>query len=280
MKKGIRNTLVALLLISVALAGCTTEDKIDDDPSDTTGDTIVLGGFNDFVNSSNEFSFEMYGELDDGNENIFFSPYSITTALGMAYEGAKGKTAEEMEEVLDIPGDKEARLAMMKGLQSSLNKIGTHYNLSTANAYWLREDGSLREEYKNAIENYYLAHGEKLDFAGDPAGSVETINEWVEGETNEKIKDLLSVTDIDAMTYLVLTNAIYFKSDWKYQFDESATEEMDFHLSDGIDVTADMMRMCDEDIEILHASNPEVQLLQLPYENNEIFMYVMLPTQL
>ena len=278
MNKGMRNTLVALLLISVGLAGC-TEDNIDDKSSDSSGDTIVLGGFNDFVNSSNEFSFEMYGELVEGNENVFFSPYSITTALGMAYEGAKGKTADEMEQVLDIPRDKEARLAMMKELQSTLNKIGTHYNLSTANAYWLREDGSLRPEYKDAIENFYLAHGEKLDFAGDPAGSMDTINEWVEEETNDKIKDLLSVTDIDPLTYLILTNAIYFKSDWKYQFDEDATEKMDFHLSDGTDVEADMMRMCDEDIELQHASNSEVQLLRLPYENNEISMYLMLPKE-
>lgn len=278
MKKGIRNSLVAILLIAVSLAGCTGDKRSDEAPS-KTDNTIVLGGFNDFVNSSNEFSFEMYEELVDGNDNVFFSPYSITTALGMAYEGAKGKTAEEMEQVLDIPKDYDTRLAMMKELQSTLNKIGTNYNLSTANAYWLREGGSLREGYKNAIENFYLAHGEELDFAGDPVGSVDTVNKWVEGETNDKIKDLLLPDDIDPLTYLILTNAVYFKSDWKYQFDAGATEKMDFHQSGGTDIKADMMHMCDEEIELLHAANSDAQLLRLPYENNEISMYLLLPKE-
>ena len=277
------NILGVILLASTVLtAGCLDDNGTDENsnlPPDSTGDSIVLGGLNEFINSTNEFSFNMYQELTEGNENVFFSPYSITTALGMAYEGARGETAAEMEQVLEIPKDRQTRLDMMKEYQSIFNKKGPSYNLSTANSYWLREGGSLKQEYKDAIENYYLAHGEELDFAGDPAGSVDTINEWVEGETNEKIKDLLSVQDIDYMTYLVLTNAIYFKSDWKYQFDESATENMDFHLSDGTDITTDMMRMCDEDIDLKYSSNSEVQLLQLPYENNEISMYVMLPKE-
>jgi len=275
--KKVLNILGVILLVSTVLtAGC-IDDNGADKNTNSPPDSVVLGGLNDFINSTNEFSFKMYQKLIEGNENVFFSPYSITTALGMAYEGARGQTATEMEQVLDIPKDRQTRLDMMKEYQSMFNKIGASYNLSTANSYWLCKGGELKPDYKDAIENFYLAHGDELDFAGNPLDSVNTINEWVEGETNEKIKDLLSVLDITDLTYLILTNAIYFKSDWKYQFDESATEGMDFHLSDGTDITADMMRMCDEDIELNYASNPEVQLLQLPYENNEIFMYLMLP---
>ena len=273
------NIIGVIMLISTALVVGCVEDADKKDNAGSPTDSVILGGLNEFINSSNEFSFEMYQELMDGDENVFFSPYSITTALGMAYEGARGKTATEMENVLDIPKDNKTRLEMMKELQSMLNEKGDSYDLSTANAYWLREDGSLREDYKDAIENFYLAYGKKLDFAGDPAGSVDIINNWVEEQTNDKIKDLLSETDIDPMTYLILTNAIYFKSDWKYQFDESASEEMDYHKSDGSNVKTDMMHMCDDSIDLNYASNSDVQLLQLPYENNEITMYVMLPKE-
>jgi len=277
MKNGLLNVLSIFFLVSIVLTtGCIEDDGGDKQP-DTTNDDNVLGGMNDFVNSSNDFSFDMYAELNEGGDNLFFSPYSITTALGMAYEGAKGKTAEEMEDVLDIPEDDGKRLEMMKALQGTLNRDDVSYELGTANAYWLREDGSLLEEYRKAIEDYYLAHGEKLDFAGDPAGSVETINTWVEEQTNDRIKDLLSETDIDALTYLVLTNAIYFKSDWRYQFDAEATEETDFHLSDGTDAKCQMMHMNDDSIDLQYADDDQAQLLRLPYKNDDIFMYVLLP---
>ena len=278
MKNGILKILAVIFLISIMLTtGCIENGSPK--KADTPADSVILGGLNQYVNSSNDFSFDMYRELNDGGGNIFFSPYSITTALGMAYEGARGKTADEMAEVLDFPTEDDARLEMMRSLQGLLNRKSASYSLSTANAYWLREDGELRQEYIDAIEDSYLAHGEKLDFAGDPAGAVDIINTWVEEQTNDKIKDLLSEGDIDPMTYLILTNAIYFKSDWKYQFDTEATEDMDFHTSGGEEESAQMMRMNDESKELNHAANDDVQLLQLPYDNNEIYMCVLLPRE-
>jgi len=279
MKNSFVNIIAAILLALVVLSvGCMDDGATDNDPDpDPNDNTMVLGGLNEFVNSSNLFAYDMYDELNEGSDNLFFSPYSITTALGMAYEGAEGQTADEMEDVLDIPEDDDGRLEMMLELQSMLNKKDVSYELGTANAYWLREDGSLKEEYRNAIEDYYLAHGEKLDFAGDPAGAVDTINSWVEERTNDRIKDLLSETDIDPMTYLVLTNAIYFKSDWRYQFDEEATEKTDFQLSGGGETEVDMMHMCDDSIDLRYASDDDAQLVRLPYTNDEIYMYVLLP---
>ena len=269
---------ISVMILATALLtmGC-VENGVNERDKDPTPGNVVLGGFNEFVNSSNFFSFDMYEELNDGSENLFFSPYSITTALGMAYEGAGGQTAAEMRQVLDIPEDDDERLEMMKELQSILNKKDASYDLSTANAYWLREDGSLRDEYVKAIEDYYLAHGQKLDFAGDPAGSVETINTWVEERTNDRIKNLLLETDIGPLTYLILTNAVYFKSDWKYQFDDEATEKTNFYMSGGGDTEVDMMHMCDNTIDFYYACDDDVQLLRLPYTDDEIYMYVLLP---
>jgi serpin B len=277
LRKALLNIFMALLLVSVLFTtGC-----INNDDKKATNLTypVINGGMNEYVDSSNEFSFRMYGQLIDSNENIFFSPYSISTALGMAYEGARGETATEMRQVLNLPEDDQTRREMVQAVQSLLNKEGTSYELSAANAYWLREGGNLKEEYKDAIESYYLANGQQLDFAGDPVGSVDTINDWVLEKTNGKIKDLLSPNDIDALTYLILTNAIYFKADWKYQFDINATEERSFYLTGGEKIETDMMHMCDESKKLNYAANSDVQLLQLPYKDEELSMFMLLPKE-
>lgn len=279
MRKALISTfIVILLIITAGLAGCINDDNTEDKTNPTTY-SVIKEGMNEYVNSSNEFTFEMYKQLIASNENVFFSPYSISTALGMAYEGARGQTATEMTEVLDLPEDDQTRREMIQTVQSLLNKEGTSYELSTANAYWLRLGANIKEEYKDVIESYYLANGQQLDFAGDPVGSVGTINDWVEEKTNGKIKDLLSPNDIDALTYLVLTNAIYFKANWKYQFDANATEERSFYLTGGEEILTDMMHMCDESKKLNYASNSDVQLLQLPYKDEELSMFVLLPKE-
>ena len=282
MKKAILSIFMVLMLVVVIItAGCINEDaenKDEDKPIHPVY-SIINKGMNEFVNSSNEFTFQIYEHLIDSDENIFFSPYSISVALGMAYEGARGKTAIEMAQVFDFPEDNQTRCDMVKNVQSKLNKERTSYELSTANAYWLTKGGQLKQEYKDIIENYYLAHGQQLDFAGDPEGSVDTINDWVEKETNDKIKNLLSLDDIDQLTYLILTNAIYFKSDWKYQFDSDATEKKDFTLSNKEVIKVDTMHMCDESKKLNYASNSDVQLLQLPYKDKELSTFILLPKE-
>jgi serpin B len=279
MKKGMLSVFMAFILVAVIFAtGCVEDDdgvKIDIPPTQD----VIYEGKNDYVNSSNEFTFEMYLELIDGDDNIFFSPYSITTALGMAYEGARGQTADEMETVFDFVGDDLTRLEMIRTVQSILNKDNPSYELSTANAYWLRQGEQLNDEYKNAIESYYLAHGEELDFRGDAEGSAETINSWVEQKTNDKIKDLIGPGVINFNTYLVLTNAIYFKSNWKYQFDPDATENMAFYNSSGGEKLTPMMHIRDEEIDLEYSSNGDVQLLMLPYKDEELSMYILLPKE-
>ncbi len=275
MRKAILSVIIAIVLIAVVVGVVVLKNNEDRNTSDFTPLTSV----SELVNSSNEFSFEMYQELVSGDENVFFSPYSITTALGMAYEGARGQTASEMAEVLDLPTDNQTRWDLMWSYQGYFNQDVDSYDLSTANAYWLRQNADLKEVYRTAMESYYLAHGEELDFAGDPEGSAETINGWVEDQTNDKIKDLLSPTDINALTYLILTNAIYFKSDWKYQFDSDATQDRPFFKSNGDNIQAEMMHMDDEDINFNYTENEDCQLLKLPYKNDELSMYILLPKE-
>jgi serpin B len=273
-RKAILSVIVAAILISVSVVSVNWLYHRSDGPSSGPPPTTVSG----LVECSNEFSFDMYAELAaSGDENVFFSPYSITTALGIAYEGARGQTASEMAQVLNFPADNSTRWDMMKSYQDYFSRVSDSYNLSTANAYWLKENQDLKEIYRNAIESYYLAHGEELDFAGDPSGSAETINAWVEEQTNGKIRDLISPSMIVPATYLILTNAIYFKSDWKYQFNDTATENSAFHLEGGIDTDTQMMHMHDAEISLNYSENDDVQLLQLPYKDGALSMYILLP---
>ena len=277
MKKLVLTMIVALLLVSVTImAGCIREEGNEEESIPPTY-SVIDEEMNEYVSSCNEFAYEMYKQLIDSDDNIFFSPYSISTALGMAYEGARGDTATEMVNVLDFPENDQVRHDMVKTVQSSLNKAGTSYDLSAANAYWLKKGKNLEEEYRNVIESYYLAYGQELDFTNDPEGAVDTINKWVAKETNDKIKDLLATSDITPLTYLILTNAIYFKADWIYQFDASVTKEMSFYKTGGEEIMTPMMHMCDESKKLNYTSNSEVQLLQLPYKDDELSMYILLP---
>lgn len=268
-------TSVAVLLSIAFLSGCI--DQNGEDERNPIAYESKYTAMNEIVNSSNDFSFDMYKQLVNGDENVFFSPYSITIALGMAYEGARGDTADQIQSVIELPEDDETRRDMVRSLQSQLNPGDTDYELSTANAYWLRQGEDLNDDYQNAIENDYLAGGQELNFAGDASGSAKTINDWVEGETNGKIKDLIAPSLISPYTYLILTNAIYFKANWKWQFEEDATEEMYFYLSSGGNTRVDTMNICDEELDMNYAENDAVQMLQLPYTNEELSMYILLP---
>ena len=276
MRKALLSIIVATILIAVSVVSINWLYRTGDFSSDGPASVAEL------VDCSNSFTFEMYRELvaladQENEENIFFSPYSITTALGMAYEGAGGQTAEEMSGVLSLPGDNQTRWDIMKSYQQHFNTPSDSYQLSTANAYWLKENQNLLDAYRIAIESYYLAHGEELDFAGNPTASAETINAWVEEQTNGKIKDLIDPGMINPATYLILTNAVYFKSGWQYQFNETATEDRTFRLLGGDTIQAPMMHMHDEEIKLNYSGNDDAQMLQLPYKGDELSMYILLP---
>jgi serpin B len=135
------------------------------------------------------------------------------------------------------------------------------------------------DAYLAILTDYYLAHGEVLDMRGDPVGSCDKINTWVEERTHDKIKDLLSPGDLGPLTALVLTNAIYFKGTWKYTFDSEATEKEKFLNANGSEIDVDMMKMCDEDKKLYFAEKDGLKVLELPYDGDDLGMYILLPSE-
>jgi serpin B len=240
-------------------------------------------GVKTVVNANNQFAFELYAKFREKSgskaENIFFSPYSITVALTMTYEGARGQTAEEMRSVLHIPEDANLRRSNFAKIINEINGGDKKYKLSTANALWAQYDYKFLEEYANMVENYYGGRITNLDFMKQGEKSRQTINAWVEDQTNKKIKDLIPPGVLDAYTRLVLTNAIYFKGTWLKQFDKKETVDEDFRTGAGESVKVPMMRLTGEDAEFYYGENDEIQMLEMAYEGEDLSMVILLPKE-
>ena len=207
--------------------------------------------------------------------SLFFSPYSISSALGMVYEGARGETASEIREVFYFPEDDVERRSSFAAVYNQINKADKKYKLSTANALWAQQDYVFLDEYFEVVEQNYGGKVTNLDFKSNTEESRVIINDWVEGKTNGKIKDLISY--LDPLTRLVLTNAVYFKGDWVYEFDKGDTMESSFMLSSGQDVIVDMMFLDNDDATFNYLDREELQILEMPYKGEEISMLILLP---
>lgn len=258
-------------------------EHLDFVEADDTGATPEK--VNAVVNANNQFAFELYSKYKDEyrDDNIFFSPYSISTALAMTYEGARGKTSGEMQSVFHFPADSDARRPAFARIYNEINnnkkEKGNQYKLHTANALWAQKDYQFTNEYFGTSEKYYRGKVTNLDFRSEPEPSRITINNWVEDQTNDKIKDLIPPGGICPLTRLVLTNAIYFKGTWVLQFDKNKTRDADFGVSPTKTVKVEMMSLTGEKAKFNYAETAHLQILEMPYEGEELSMIVLLPKE-
>ncbi|MBN2336669.1 serpin family protein [Candidatus Bathyarchaeota archaeon] len=230
------------------------------------------------ANACNGFALDLYARYSVGDGNILFSPYSISTALSMTYEGARGETADEMRSVFGFIEDNGERRSANARIFNVLNGVDREYELHTVNALWVQQDYPVREEYIEAIADYYGGESNALDFVGEPEDSRVVINDWVEERTNDRIKDLFPYGSIHSDVRLVLTNAIYFKGDWLKEFDEDDTSVEEFHVRPTDDVNVDMMRLTGERFN--YTEEDRVQLLELPYAGGDVSMIILLPEEI
>src|SRR2546426_3722304 len=226
------------------------------------------------VNASNTFAFFLLSNIAQNDTgNIFFSPYSISDAFSMAYEGARGNTESEIQSVFGF-ADRETQRESIKELDSKINSPDANYTLNIANALWVQKNYPILKEYSDSLQKYYSAKAENLDFEGNPDGSRVVINKWVENKTAQKIKDLLAEGSITGFTRVVLTDAVYFKGTWFTKFDESQTRDADFSVSKN-DVTKVPMMHVETGFKYLEDDN--LKILDMPYNGGKLSMMIILP---
>ncbi|GAB6101094.1 serpin family protein [Thermococcus atlanticus] len=276
---GVRAKAIVIILSVIVLAsGCVTAPQSDMEPHsapNTSNDVLspmrtpeVQG----IADASNLFAFQLYRRLGPGN--IFFSPFSIFTALAMVYEGAAGKTAEEMEGTLHLPANASLRReAFRTVLLDAENPTGL--NLKIANALWVQRDFPVKKSYLDVIERYYLGYVEEVDFKQNPREAEKEINRWVEECTNGRIRNLVS--GLSRLTRLVITNAVYFKANWSLRFNPNDTHNGTFKLPSGKTVLVPMMHRRGR---FGYYETDDLQVLEMPYEsdiNHRFSMLIILP---
>ena len=231
----------------------------------------------DVIEANNRFAINLYSQYKSEEGNIFFSPFSISTAMAMVYEGAEGKTAKEIKSVFGFPKYDNSRRNQYSNLLSEINKKDKEYALKTANALWAEQDFNFLDKYLTTVEEYYEGKTTNLDFKNEGEASRLIINNWVEDKTNDKIKDLLPEGVIDSLTRLVLTNAIYFKAEWLKQFDADKTRDMNFRVNPDKSIKVPMMQRTDRKSIFNYTQNEDLQILEMPYAGEDLSMLILLP---
>jgi len=223
---------------------------------------------------NNAFAVDLYGQLRKQDGNLFFSPESISTAFAMAYAGARGTTSVQMANTLHFALPPDRLHPAMGTLLTSLNAAHPGYQLHVADALWAEKDFTFLDDYLKLTSADYGAGFNRVDFKGAPESVRQTINQWVEQKTENKIKDLIPPRAISPATRLVLTNAIYFKGDWETKFDKAQTQDEDFHLSAAQNVKAPLMH---SSAKFGYFKGDTFQALNIPYKSGELSMVVLLP---
>lgn len=272
--KGIAATIIVLgAIVVLAVIIAFSSFKTSNPPTTNNNQSSAII-FNSVVDANNQFALDLYSKYKSKDGNVFFSPYSISSAIAMTYEGARGQTAEEIQKVFHFPNDREKMRSDFVDIYNGLNKADKPYKLNTANALWAQKDYAFLSDYFNTVQTYYDGRVTNLDFKTDTENSRKTINDWVANKTNDRIKDLIPPGAIDPLTRLVLTNAIYFKANWTTQFDNRSTNDKDFQLSSGSNVSVKMMHMVSN---FNYSETSTLQILEMPYLGNDLSMIIILP---
>lgn len=262
-----KNRIVLCVLLMVFAAGQGTNSFALEK---TDKDLIVEG--------NHKFAFDLYSQVGKGDGNLFFSPFSISTALAMTYAGARGNTEAQMAQVLHFSLSQE-RLhpgysVLMRGLQAESPQGG--FELSIANALWGQSGYEFHKEFIGITRDYYDAGFKEADFVNNTEQARETINRWVEAKTRDKIKELIKPGILTDLTRLVLTNAIYFKGQWMSQFKKGMTRPEPFELMGGEKIEVPMMNQTKE---LNYSEDETAQILEMPYEGNQLSMVIFLPKE-
>ena len=275
-----------LLTVSVLMTGCMPNSQSvkaevaqADVPRETAPD-VSEGQMAALVEGDIAFAADLYQELRGTDGNLFFSPYSISTALAMTYAGARGETESQMAETLHFTLPQEelhpAFNTLNMALEPGADVADEEFVLHIANSLWAEKEYDFREAFLELLARHYGAGLRLVSFKTAPEDARQAINEWVSDQTEEKIQDLIPKGGITDLTRLVLANAIYFNAKWMHSFPKENTEDGAFTLVDGSEVEAPMMAWNKPQM-IPHAQGANYQAIELPYRGGETSMVIIVP---
>lgn len=222
----------------------------------------------------NAFSLDLYRHTLIIDENHLLSPASVSVAVGLAYRGAQGTTATELEQVLHFGKPPREYLRVNGQILGTMTFAGPQRELRTANAVWLQDEMPLLPDYEQDLAAFAKAGLQRVDFRGAAEAARLKVNNWVAESTGDKIKELLQPAEVTKKTRAILVNAIYWKGSWARAFDKEQTKSEPFKLLDGGQVTAPLMSQR-SNFRVMERGGTKA--IVLPYVGHEVEMVVFLP---
>jgi len=274
--------LLLPVIASIQMAQPVASEVLKSDKERITSPDVSTNEQTLLVEGNSAFAFELYQALKGEEGNLFYSPYSISVALAMTYAGARNETAEQMADTLQFMLEQDRLHPAFNWLDAELAKRGEGaagkdeegFSLNIVNAIWGQKDYTFLSDFLDVLAENYGAGLRILDFINETEQSRLAINKWVSDQTEGRIEDLIPQGAIDALTRLVLTNAIYFNAAWEYPFNGNMTADGPFHLLDGGQVSVPMMKQTET---FGYTEGEGYQAVELQYDGNELSMVILLP---
>lgn len=236
----------------------------------------TLEGVRKVVDANNQFAIDLYKQINkqpkQSENNVFFSPYSLSTAMAMLYAAAEGETKQQIQKTFHYPSPTILN-PNSAALYNQFNKPNPNYDLSTVNDLWMRQGLSPNQTYLDTVKRYYGGQVTNLDFASRPEPSRQTINKTIANHTKQMIPELLPEGSIKSSTAAVLTNAVYFKSEWAQPLGLRGSTQPFYNLNGTTTDTNFMYSIENFD----YMEDEQVQVVELPYKGDELSMLVVLP---
>ncbi|XP_074755685.1 ovalbumin-like [Athene noctua] len=241
--------------------------------------------------ASTEFCFDVFKELkvQHVNENIFYSPLSIISALSMVYLGARENTRAQIEKVVHFDkitgfgesiesqcGTSVSVHTSLKDMLIQISKPSDNYSLSFASKLYAEETYPILPEYLQCVKELYKGGLESINFQTAADQARQLINSWVESQTNGMIKDILQPSSVDPQTEMVLVNAIFFKGIWEKAFKDEDTQEVPFRITEQESKPVQMMYQIGS-FKVAVMASEKIKILELPYASGELSMLIVLP---
>lgn len=228
------------------------------------------------VSGINHFTIDLFKRMGRPGDNLFLSPASVSTAMALAYRGARGATADELRRVLYFSAPPETYLSVQALILRAMTFSGSGRELSTNNSLWVQDGLSLNPAYLADTAANAGAGLRRVDYRADPDRARVTINQWVSDKTHDRINNLLSPENVTDSTRAILVNTIYWKAHWETAFPAAGTKTEPFRRLDGKAIPASLMHQ-DADYRVLERDG--IKAIDLPYRGGEVSMTVLMPNK-